>query len=120
MGKLAERLSDARRSGVYRVETTEALEEAAGLNGFALERCALAEPAAIPAPAGSCRDGCVLLITGFEPLAHNGALKPLLGELEARAKGSREAGARYFAVFLDPSAVLSLPPLYNWQRQRGG
>lgn len=119
MGKLAERLSDAQRSGVYRVETTGALEEAAGLNGFALERFALAGPAAIPA-AGSRRDGCVVLITGFEPLAHNGALKPLLGELEARAKGSREAGARYFAVFLDPSAVLSLPPLYNWQRQRGG
>lgn len=29
MGKLAERLADPKRSGVYRVETTEALEEAA-------------------------------------------------------------------------------------------
>ena len=119
MGKLAERLSDARRSGVYRVETTEALEEAAGLNGFALERCALRDLSALAA-AGSQRDGCVVLITGFEPLAHNGALKGVLGELEARAQGCREAGARYFVVFLDPSAVLSLPPLYNWQRQRGG
>jgi len=120
MGKLAERLSDARRSGVYRVETTEALEEAAGLNGFALERFALAVPSAVPAPAGSRRDGCVLLFTGFEPLAHNGALKLLLGELEAHAKGCSEEGARYFAVFLDPSGMLPLPPLYNWQRKRGG
>jgi len=120
MGKLAERLSDARRSGVYRVETTEALEEAAGLNGFALERFALAVPSAVQAPAGSRRDGCVLLFTGFEPLAHNGALKLLLGELEAHAKGCSEEGARYFAVFLDPSGMLPLPPLYNWQRKRGG
>ena len=117
MGKLAARLSDAQRSGVYRVETAQALEEAAGLNGFALERFALKDLSAISAPTGSRRDGCVLLFTGFEPLAHNGALKGVLGELEARAKGCREEGARYFAVFLDPSGVLPLPPLYNWKRR---
>lgn len=120
MGKLAERLSDARRSGVYRVETTEALEEAAGLNGFALERFVPGDLSGAAAPIGSRRGGCVLLFTGFEPLAHNGALKGVLGELEARAQGCREEGARYFAVFLDPSGVLALPPLYNWQRQKGG
>jgi len=117
MGKLAERLSDARRSGVYRVETTEALEEAAALNGFALERFALEDLSGISVPVASRRDGCVLLFTGFEPLAHNGALKPMVGELEARAQGCREEGARYFAVFLDPSGVLSLLPLYNWKRR---
>jgi len=34
MGKLAERLSDCARSGVYRIETREALEEAAALNSY--------------------------------------------------------------------------------------
>jgi hypothetical protein len=41
MGKLAERLADPARAGVYRVETTEALEEAAALNRYRLERIAL-------------------------------------------------------------------------------
>ena len=36
MGKLAERLADPQRSGVYRVETTEAVEEAAALRKLGL------------------------------------------------------------------------------------
>jgi hypothetical protein len=107
MGKLAERLADAKRSGIYRVETTEALEEAAALNGFALER------GAPPIRAG---DGRVLVFSSAEAGA------ALIADLEARAEACRNAGERFFAVFLDPGGALrSLPPLYNWQRtQRGG
>lgn len=36
MGKLAEWLADLQRSGVYRVETTEAIEEAAALRKLGL------------------------------------------------------------------------------------
>src|SRR5690606_3398827 len=41
MGKLAERLADERRSGVYRVEVTDALEEAAAIDGFPIARVRL-------------------------------------------------------------------------------
>ena len=108
MGKLAGRLADPLRSGLYRVEATEALEEAAALNGFLLERCDGA-PGALEAG-----DGRVLL---FSDPALLGALR---GALEAAAAQCRERGLRYFAVFLDPGAHLSLPPLYNWQRRREG
>jgi hypothetical protein len=118
MGKLAERLADARRSGVYRVETAEALEEAAALNGFALERLVLKDHSSVSLPAvGSPRDGQVLLFSGHEARAVNGALQPMLAELETRAKACREEGGRFFAVFLDPSGVLPLAPLYNWKRR---
>jgi len=115
MGKLAERLADAGRSGVYRVESTEALEEAVGLNGFALARISFADGGALPQLAA--RDGSVLLFTGFEARAVNGALKPLLSDLEAKAKARREEGGRFFAVFLDPTGALPLAPLYNWKRR---
>ena len=109
MGKLAERLADASRSGVYRVESTEALEEAVGLNGFALAR--------VPStgiPAGAARDGEVILI---EAHAVNGALHPVIENLEARAAAARKAQVRFFAVFLDPRGELPLAPLYNWKRR---
>lgn len=109
MGKLAERLADAARSGVYRVETTEALEEAAGLNGFSLARVSLAG-----IPVGAASDGEVLLI---DAQAVNGALHAVLMGLEARAAAARAAQARFFAVFLDPRGKLPLAPLYNWKRQ---
>lgn len=125
MGKLAERLSDPRRSGVYRVESTEALEEAVTLNGFSLVRIALdalsagalAEVAAQAAAAG---DGRVVLFSGFERLAQSApaAFARLLADLQAAAAGRREGEARFFAAFLDPAATLSLAPLYNWQRSR--
>lgn len=108
MGKLAERLADPQRSGIYRVETTEALEEAAALNGFRLERCD-----GVPAALGA-QDGRVLL---FPAAVLTEALQ---GALELAAARSRERGLCYFAVFLDPGARLSLPPLYNWQRRREG
>ena len=99
MGKLAARLADASRSGVYRVASTEALEEAAALNGFVLLRGPeLAQPG----------DGRVLLLTVLDAA--------LLARLEATAAECRGRGWRFFAVFLDPAGTLPLAPLYNWQR----
>lgn len=129
MGKLAERLADARRSGVYRVEITDALEEAVGLNGFALARVPL-DRASNGAFAGLCAEALslrtnVLLFTGFEALLRGapGALAPLLSALDAAAAERRAAGLPFFAAFLDPAGLLPLGPLYNWHRntlERGG
>ncbi len=142
MGKLAERLADERRSGVYRVEVTGALEEASALDRYPLlrvaldgaagdallARCArvlglgdedwagcaaaLADPGWRPAP------GHVLLFSGFESAARAGpgALAPLIGALRAAAASRRERGARFFAVFLDPARLLALDPLYDRRR----
>ncbi|HLS85498.1 MAG TPA: hypothetical protein VK043_04310 [Burkholderiales bacterium] len=120
MGKLAERLADATRSGVYRVEATEALEEASALNGFVLERIELRERAdAEQAAARAARpDGHVFLFTGARSLASRdpAALERLLGALRAAAAASRSAGERYFVAFLDAPEQLSLEPLYNRRR----
>ena len=143
MGKLAERLADERRSGVYRVEVTSAVEEAAAINGFPILQvglqgaaaanvmavclhalspgadgswstlaAALADPAWFPAP------GHVLLFTGFEALVrgHSDALEPLITVLRAAAERRRAQGMNFFAVFLDPSRVLPLDPLYDRRR----
>lgn len=130
MGKLAERLADARRSGVYRVEVTDALEEAVALNGFALARVPL-EGAINGALHRVCAEALslrahVLVFTGFETLLRRtpDALQPLLSALEEAAAERRAAGQSFFAAFLDPTGTLSLGPLYNWQRkkffERGG
>lgn len=125
MGKLAERLADGRRSGVYRVEATGALEEAVQLNGFAFARIALdgatatALVADIAASAlDSRRDGRVMLFTGFETLLRGKpeALEQLLSALRVAAERHQAAGERFFAAFLDPGAVLPLAPLYNRRR----
>lgn len=126
MGKLAERLSDPRRSGVYRVESTHAVAEAASLNGFSLSRIALRGVAGdalgrLAAEAlGARHDGCVLVFSDFESLARSapGAWQAFVAQLAAAATARREAGVRLFAAFLDPSAMLALAPLYNWQRSR--
>lgn len=120
MGKLAERLADPKRTGVYRVETTEALEEAARLNAFALARIS-------GRPRGSQweawltprDDGRVLLFRDCAalPRLDPQAWAALLGMLTAAAVEHRAAGLRFFAVFLDPEAALPLAPLYNWQRK---
>lgn len=144
MGKLAERLADAQRSGVYRVEVTEALEEATMLNGFPLVRIALDEASAdelcaccaqvlTPGLDGSWRGlasaladpgwkpapGHVLLFSGFEALQHRSsrALDPLLEALQSVAAARRARGQSFFAAFLDRAAMLALGPLYNWHRQ---
>jgi len=91
MGKLAERLSDGQRSGVYRVEVLEALEEAVALNGFTLTRIALdgmpgSGLCGVAADALSGRaDGQVLLFSGFEALVRteSGALDRLFDHIRA-------------------------------------
>ena len=112
MGKLAERLADASRSGVYRVESADALEEAAAQNGFKVTRLPLSEGVPRDFPAG---DGHVLLFSGLEKTP--GALDALRPELEATAARRRARGERFFAVFLDPGSLLPLAPLYNWRRR---
>ena len=121
MGKLAERLSDPARAGVYRIESTEAVEEAAALNGYALVRVRIgdgATPAFEPMIRGANR---VIVVSGFERFAreHPNEMRAWLGELHRTAYAWRPRAARIFVAFLDPQRVLpQLPPLYNWQRQR--
>lgn len=144
MGKLAERLGDFRRSGVSRVESTDALEEAAELCGYALSRIDLGQPdagslfarcrdalhpgqvadwpalgAALTAAARSPASPSVLLFSGFEAALGESAdaLDPLLAVLEDVARAEREREANFFAVFFDPEQKLSLAPLYHWHRE---
>jgi hypothetical protein len=125
MGKLAERLGDPARAGVYRVETTVAVEEAAALNGYALLRLrfdaeggaqALADFAAVQRP-----DGRVALVSDFEQgFASDPARRDaLLEALAAAAAEWRACGIRGFVVFFDPGYALpALAPLYNWHKSR--
>ena len=147
MGKLAQRLSDSARSGVYRIETLEALEEAAELNSFRLVRVvlehvttkpalldAVADAAAFPVRFGrnwNALPGCltdlswtpargyVLLVSGFEAL-RRAAPEDFAGFLEsltAAAADWRDRGRPFFVVFLDPARAVSLAPLYNWDKR---
>lgn len=143
MGKLAERLADERRSGVYRLEVTDALEEAAAIDGFPIMRVALDDvvsdqlfarcvgalalrvegdwadlAAALADPKWSPAAGHVLLFSGFEALVHRDpdALAHLLATLRAVAARRRMQGLRFFAAFLDPTRALSLDPLYDRRR----
>ena len=124
MGKLAERLIDAQRSGVYRIESTVALEEAVALNRFALTHIALEG-----VPGSALKDvasdvaaasvaGQVLLFSSFDVLVRGepDALNQLIARLGVLATQHRESGRHFFAVFLDPKANLPLAQLYNWHR----
>ena len=97
MGKLAERLADPSRSGVYRIRTTEAIEEAAGLNGYRLLRL---EGKSIP----SALPEVVLL---------EEADAALLAALKEHATGARKRGECFFAALVDPEEKAALAPLYN-------
>jgi len=101
MGKLAERLADPSRSGVYRVESTEAVEEAAAINRYTILPLANARlPDDLPQ--------VVLLLE--QPDA------ALLMKLNAHAARARERGECFFAAFVDPQELLpALPPLYRWK-----
>ena len=123
MGKLAERLGDPARAGVYRVETTEAVEEAAALNRYSLERVALngaAQPL-LDRLAREGRNGRVLLVSGFETLFRERPEEGerLLAELQGRTPGWQKRKDLVFVAFVDPGRSLaSLAPLYNWERKR--
>lgn len=143
MGKLAERLADDRRSGVYRVEVTDALEEAAAIDRYPITRVRLVDAGredlqrlcaralapcartgwsgladALADPGWSPAPGHVLLFDGFEAQLHvePSALAPLLGALRAAATRRRERALKFFAVFLDPARMLALDPLYDRRR----
>ncbi|MBI2749394.1 MAG: barstar family protein [Burkholderiales bacterium] len=148
MGKLAERLSDFTRSGVYRIETCEAVEEAAALNSFALVRVTLdrvatetalvetvVRAAAFPGRFGNDGEtvarglidlswtpapGYVFLVSGFRDLQRTvpECFSDFLGVLDAAAANWRERGRSFFAAFVDPSGHTPLAPLYHW-RKRG-
>ena len=122
MGKLAERLADQSRTGVYRVEVTEALEEAAGIVGLPIVRVSLRGATADRLP-GECEQaasapGRILLIDDFDDLARRNAdgLRSLIAALESAADRHRSRGDSFFAVFLDPSRLLAIGPLYDRRR----
>ena len=124
MGKLAERLSDESRTGVYRIEVTDALEEAAGIVGLPIARVSLrtgtgtGDHPITESVLAACAPGRILLIEDFEELARRdaGSLRPLIDMLESAAARHRSLGESFFAVFLDPSRLLALGPLYDRKR----
>lgn len=121
MGKLAERLSDPARCGVYRVESHGPLEEAAALNRYPLRRLSVSAGIAAPIVAATGEDSGVLLLAGFEAIFRERPWegKALIAGLETAVRLRLSAGARYFVVFFDPAeAVPDLPPLYNWKKNK--
>ncbi len=125
MGKLAERMGDPARAGVYRVESTEAVEEAAALNGYALQRFRLDSESGLRTlerlAAEDAPGGRVMLVSGFEQLFASEPFRraALLAALGAAAAAWRARGARIFVAFLDPMRALpDLAPLYNWHKAR--
>ena len=140
MGKLAERLRDPSRSGVYRTGRAEVVAAAAGegrldLAQVSLERCERKEPLlqTIAAVLGfpqwfggnwdaledclgdlSWRsgDGHVLLFERFEnlPSDERGVLVDVLAS-SAEYWAARQRP--FFAVFIDPGRTLELPELYR-------
>lgn len=142
MGKLTQRLTDAARSGVYRVQRSDEIEEAArgtrldlarvDLGGAPhkealLERFALA--LGFPAWFGGNWDaledclmdlswragaGHVLLIEGHGELPADD-LGVLLDVLAAAAAHWAGRGQPFFAVFVDPGHALALPALFRPQ-----
>jgi hypothetical protein len=140
MGKLAQRLTDAARSGVYRTRQGTEIEDAvrgtrldladADLSGAdskeaMLERLALA--LGFPAWFGGnwdaledclgdlgwrAGDGHVVLFTGHEDLPADD-LGVLLDVLASSAAYWAERGRPFFAVFVDAKHALALPELFR-------
>ena len=143
MGKLAQRLRDAGKSGVYRVTSAKVPREAgreAGLALFELPLEALADKKALLRQfatvlafpewfggnwdaLGDCltdlswRDagGYVLLVHGAAAFATRCAddYGVLIDVLGASAQSWRERDVPFFAVCVDPGGALALPALYN-------
>ncbi|HEX7054819.1 MAG TPA: barstar family protein [Burkholderiales bacterium] len=131
MGKLAQRLGDAARSGVYRAPEPAALPEAARAAGLDLVRIRAEDDplgriaAALDFPAwfGGNWDaledclgdlswrsagGHVLL---FETYPRGEALGVLLDVLRASADYWAQRGRPFFALLVDPPRELALPEL---------
>jgi hypothetical protein len=118
MGKLAERFTDAARSGVYRVRAAGVPRAAAGE-----AQAQLIEVGATALVNGGWRDvqraieaprarTCVLLVPDGAALAQP-AHAEVLDTLRAAALTCRDVGRPFFAVLVDPDARLGLPLLYH-------
>ena len=136
MGKLLERLRDAKKSGVYRVSRRDAIDDAVRASGIdvaeidlaggdALE--ALARGLAFPAWFGNNWDALedclgdlswrvgeahLLVLANAERLAKDD-LGVLLDVLRVSAEFWAERGKPFFAVFIDPRERLVLPALHR-------
>ena len=97
MGKLAERLADPSRSGVYRIRTTEAIQEAAALNCYSLLHFK-----------GESLPGRLPQVIVFEKVD-----EALLAALKQHATDARKRGECFFAALVDPDGKAALAPLYN-------
>ena len=130
MGKLAARLADASRSGVYRASgDREALEAAGtasrisfqGLKSKTELLARLAQALALPDWFGQNWDALedalseksgVHLFYDWQGLAADDR-GVLLDVLAASAEFHRGQGRRFFAVFVDPQRRLKLPDLFR-------
>ena len=130
MSKLAPRLKDASRSGVYRVTTTAALADA-GLpfvkiilkDGKAGALEAIAKALEFPAWFGGNWDAledCLSELKGSRILLFSGAdalpaddFGILVDVLDSAATFHGAQGRPFFAVFLDPERKLGLPDLHR-------
>ena len=123
MGKLAERYTDAARSGVYcvrdaRIPRTAAGEAGALLLEIAAARLAESWARAEAQIAGAERSRpCVVIVADAAALA-GPQHRAVLQALAATARACRESGRPLFAVMVDPEARLGLPPLYREQVAR--
>jgi hypothetical protein len=131
MSKLAARLADASRSGVYRIGSAEALEqEAPGAVRIALAGGkkdmldAIAGSLAFPSWFGGNWDALedclsalkgarhVLLFTGAQAVDADD-LGILIDVLDSAATFHGAQDRPFFAVFLDPQRTLGLPELHR-------
>jgi len=118
MGKLAERFTDAARSGVYRVRSAGVPRAAAAEAAAHLVEIGVAAlvnggwPKVQRALDAARRGICVVLVDEAATLA-----EPLhsetLAALRAAAHACRDAGRPCFVVLVDPDSKLALPPLYH-------
>ena len=113
MGKLAERFTDATRSGVYRVRSGDIPRKAAGEAGAHLVEVGLAALAdggwpQLQRALGDARI-CVVLVPDAGSLAH----ADLIARLRAAAQERRDTGRSFFVVLVDPDQQLDVPLLYH-------
>jgi hypothetical protein len=134
MGKLAQRLSDPSRSGVYRTSAAATVVAAAREGGVDIARIdgardvirRIAEALDFPAWFGgnwdaledclgdlSWRKGAGGHVVLFAAYPRGDELGVLLDVLRSSAQYWAERGRPFFAVFVDPRRELALPDLYR-------
>ena len=132
MGKLTERLNDAKRSGVYRVTRADEVVDAVQGTGNSLVRIRHADKQALMKNLAAALDfpdwfganwdaledslsdlpekGYVLLFEGAQP---GDELGVLIDVLRSSAEWWLGRGKPFFAVFVDPARALPLPDLFR-------